>query len=118
MSSNILNGILSQEVGALRNLKVLNLAENFLYGEIPMEIGNLTHNFAAIVNRPNNRFSGGLSNSILHLTELQVLNLRKNSPSMQIPTNTGTLSNISTIALSKNQLTGGIPLSLQNLNKI
>ena len=56
---------------------------------------------------------------VLCLKGLKYLDLSHNDLSMKIPTEIGNLlHNISTLALSNNRLTGGIPSSMQKLSKL
>ena len=63
-----------------------------------------------------NKFSDGMLLSILCLKGLEFLDLSYNDLSMEIPTEIGNyLPNISTLALTNNRLTGGIPSSMRRL---
>ena len=66
-----------------------------------------------------NKFSDGMLLSILCLKGLEFLDLSYNDLSMEIPTEIGNyLPNISTLVLSNNRLTGGIPSSMRRLSKL
>ncbi|KAJ9556519.1 hypothetical protein OSB04_011133 [Centaurea solstitialis] len=116
VSWNKLNGVLSPEVGKLRNLESLYLDNNDLTGSIPEEVGNLTKLWGFFVRR--NRFSGRIPSSIGNMNALEVLDFSENLFSMQIPADIGRLPNIRRIDLNYNQLTGLIPSSIQNLSKL
>lgn len=89
---NNLKGDLPASLGALKNLKKLELSFNPISGNIPSELGNLK--------------------------QLEVLAINGTALSGSIPESLGNLSNLKQLHLSSNQLTGSIPESLGNLKKI
>ena len=103
-------------MGSLQNLRVLNLEENFLGGNILKEIGNMTK-LRQLYLRSNN-FFGEIPSSFLYLKELEVLDLRDNSLSKKIPNFISNLSNITSLSLSNNKYNGGIPSSMQKLVRL
>ncbi|KAL7177326.1 hypothetical protein ACSBR2_030641 [Camellia fascicularis] len=76
----------------LNQLVVLDLSSNQLYGEIPVQLGNLT--------------------------ELSYLSLNANKLSGQIPSQIGALSNLGYLDLSLNMLSGPIPNQIGNCIKL
>ncbi|GJU40087.1 leucine-rich repeat-containing protein [Tanacetum coccineum] len=78
--------------------------------DIPRLFVNLT-----IVDLSNNYLDGEIPNIIGNLSSLKVLNLSHNHLNSQIPYSLGNLSEIESLDLSWNQLTGEIPESLAGI---
>ncbi|BBN05548.1 hypothetical protein MPTK1_3g14080 [Marchantia polymorpha subsp. ruderalis] len=107
LSFNRLNGTIPTSLGKLMNLQVLNLEGNEIQGMIPAEFDHLPGLQELILG--SNQLSGyvrGLNGS--SLTEVR---LNNNSLSGELPA-FQSASNISTLNLSKNRLTGAIPDSI------
>ena len=90
----------------------LNLYNNYLSGEIPPEIGNLTN--LTYLNLYNNQLTGEIPPEIGNLTNLTDLNLSSNQLSGEILSEIGNLTNLTYLNLSSNQLIGEIPSEICN----
>ncbi|PPD85690.1 hypothetical protein GOBAR_DD17382 [Gossypium barbadense] len=101
LSDNMIERVLPNDVVGLKSLKQLSLDANFIHGQLPEEIGNLIELKIPL--------------SILQLRKLEVLNLQNNSFSLEIPADIGSLANLTTLDLSKNRLSGEVPLSIRNM---
>jgi len=75
LSNNALTGALPSQVGALRNLKVLNLSNNNFTG-VPAEIGQLSK--LEVLDLSNNKLTG-LPNELGNLSNLKLLDVSGNS---------------------------------------
>ncbi|XP_048437902.1 probable LRR receptor-like serine/threonine-protein kinase At5g10290 isoform X3 [Pyrus x bretschneideri] len=110
------SGILSPELGALKNLQTLSLQGNGITGEIPKEFGNLIS--LSTLNLENNNLHGEIPASFGNLKNLHFLNLNNNNLSDTIPASLSSLSNLISLNLSNNNLSGTIPESLSSLSNL
>ena len=78
------------EIGNLTSLKILNLMQNHLFGEISGELP-IGLNFLDL---SSNAFSGVIPRSVTNLTELQVINLLYNQFFGEIPVSFGELQQL------------------------
>ncbi|KAJ3265572.1 hypothetical protein HDU77_004580 [Chytriomyces hyalinus] len=97
-----------QHVGP--QLRVLNLSNSSLQGEIPASIGALTG--LQRLNLSHNLLEGVIPATIGHLRLLTHLDLSANRLSGCIPESIGNLSLLKMINASNNRLTGPLPLAL------
>ncbi|XP_048437901.1 probable LRR receptor-like serine/threonine-protein kinase At5g10290 isoform X2 [Pyrus x bretschneideri] len=104
------SGILSPELGALKNLQTLSLQGNGITGEIPKEFGNLIS--LSTLNLENNNLHGEIPASFGNLKNLHFLNLNNNNLSDTIPASLSSLSNLISLQLASNVLMGQIPEQL------
>ncbi|KAM2554606.1 hypothetical protein TB2_018711 [Malus domestica] len=104
------SGILSPELGSLKNLQTLSLQGNGITGEIPKEFGNLTS--LSTLNLENNNLTGEIPASLGNLKSLQFLTLNNNNLSGTIPESLSSLSNLISLQLASNALMGQIPEQL------
>ncbi|BAF28463.1 receptor-like protein EIX2 [Oryza sativa Japonica Group] len=87
LSSNLLTGVIPEDITYLHRLINLNLSSNYLSGKIPYSIGNMQ--------------------------SLESLDLSKNMLYGEIPQSLSDLSSLSFLNLSYNNLVGGIPSGTQ-----
>nr|CAD1843190.1 unnamed protein product [Ananas comosus var. bracteatus] len=154
VSMNLLTGSMPEDLGKLRNLSLLSLYNNQLSGDIPSSIGLLpmlenvwlcnnsltgvlppelgkysTLNYldvaatikllesyqrvCARTSLSSNQLIGEIPSSIVSLPSLTTLDLSKNQLSGAIPQQLGNIA-FKFLNLSVNQLSGEIPMSLQN----
>ncbi len=117
LEENQLSGPLPPELGELSNLVGLYLSRNQLSGEMPPELGRLAS--LGDLSLDGNRLSGPIPAELGRLTNLWNLDLPRNDLTGQIPWELGFLSNLGTLALQSNhRLSGPLPLSLANLEKL
>ena len=100
---------------SIENTTNLSLQDNQLTGEIPPEIGNLTH--LTDLYLQGNQLNG-LSPEIGNLTNLSKLYLYSNQLTGEIPPEIGNLTNLTGLLLYDNQLTGTIPTEIGNLTNL
>ncbi|KAJ3678298.1 hypothetical protein LUZ60_002101 [Juncus effusus] len=112
-----LTGRLPESIGSdLRELEILDLSNNELFGPLPSSISNLTNLKQLILD--SNSFSGKLESGIGNLKCLTKLSVSGNSFSGNLPTELGELRYLELLDLSVNIFTGSVPASLANLTKL
>ncbi|ERN14197.1 hypothetical protein AMTR_s00033p00083200 [Amborella trichopoda] len=140
LSARNLNGTLAPEIGRLRSLVNITVAENQFAGGIPLEISQI--NGLKLLNLSNNYFSANFPANFSGLKNLEVLDLYNNNLTGPLPLEvtemealrhlhlggnffTGTIPPeygkwgfIEYLAVSGNELTGKIPGELGNLTKL
>ncbi|KAG6642852.1 receptor-like protein EIX1 [Carya illinoinensis] len=92
-------------------VKMIDLSNNKLHGEIPEGITNLTELIA--LNLSRNNLSGLITQKIGLLKNLQILDLSRNQLYGEIPMSISNLSFLSHLDLSANNLSGKIPTGTQ-----
>ena len=89
------------------NLEEIILSYNYLTGEIPEALGELTG--LRVLNLSSNLLSGGIPSALGKLVNLEWLTLNKNQLTGQIPFYLGYLKNLQWLSLADNHLTGHLP---------
>ncbi|MCB0427994.1 MAG: Two component regulator three Y domain protein, partial [Mangrovimonas sp.] len=89
---NNLEGQLPESIGALVNLRKLNLGFNRLSGKLPQTITSLSN--LEELDLFMNRFEGALPENIGNLAKLQALRIYSNMFTGQLPTSVGNLKNL------------------------
>lgn len=113
LTMNKLGGSLPTEIGALRDLRVLDVGQNAIEGKIPRNIGNLVDVITLYLG--DNAFSGTIPTEIGLLTECTHLYLDQNSLEGAIPTEIGNMVSLRMLGMYENYLSGTIP-DLSNLS--
>lgn len=100
------------EYGKVLNLVMaMDLSDNNLFGEIPMELTSLVN--LQTLNLSNNLLTGKIPLKIGNMRWLESLDLSKNQLFGEIPTSMSSLTFLSHLNLSYNNFTGRIPTSTQ-----
>ncbi|KAK4416519.1 hypothetical protein Salat_2477400 [Sesamum alatum] len=102
-----------KDINHLVLVKLIDLSNNSLTGEIPPNITKLVGLVGMNVSR--NNLSGSFPPDIGRLKLLNFLDLSRNRPSGEIPTSLGDMSHLGVLDLSYNNLSGRIPQSNQGL---
>ena len=121
LQGNRLNGSISNwtQLGAMRNLTLVDLSENELRGEIPTEIGRLSK--LERLTMRNNQLEGtlptelGLINSPAFVSDLTEFNLQSNQISGTIPSELSVHSRLRMVDLRTNGVSGTLPSQLATL---
>ena len=113
LRKNNLRGEIPTELGGLTHLTRLLLSGNRLVGKIPPELGNLANLEGIWLN--GNRLSGPIAPELGGLANLWALEIGGNQLTGPIPAELGNLANLYSLVLSRNQLTGPIPDELSRL---
>lgn len=111
--TNTWYGITLNGLGCVTNI---NLTNNNLVGNIPVELGNLNSLIELML--PSNSLTGSIPPELSNLDRLTILELSTNNLTGNIPPELGNLSNLESLLLRTNQLTGSIPAELGNLNNL
>ncbi|ESQ45865.1 hypothetical protein EUTSA_v10010088mg [Eutrema salsugineum] len=111
-----LTGIVSPFIGNLSFLRILNLADNFFRGAIPLEVGNLFR--LQNLNMSNNFLGGAIPVVLSNCSSLASLDLSSNNLEQGVPSEFGLLSKLVVLSLGRNNLTGKFPASLGNLTSL
>lgn len=101
------DGFLTQAIGNLSELIVLNLGQNKFRGPIPETIGNLKR--LSRLDMSNNFFTGPFPAQVVTFKSLSHLDLSGNELSGEITANISRLRSLTYLGLSENAFTGTIP---------
>jgi Leucine-rich repeat (LRR) protein len=119
---NALNGKLPTELGALELLHSLDLSENQFTGSLPAELNSLANLKIFAIHQTDGNKLGGPLPAFDGFPNLKELNLESNSFTGKIPdTFLDGIQDKSielTISLGFNQLSGSIPESLDDFDKL
>ncbi|XP_059068371.1 putative leucine-rich repeat receptor-like serine/threonine-protein kinase At2g24130 [Cryptomeria japonica] len=117
LGENELTGTLPPSIDLLPSkLSIFNLSYNYLDGQIPPQIANLSN--LTLLDLQWNFFNGSIPSSLRRLTKLERLFLGKNSLQGNISTEIGDLPRLGLMSLYQNQLSGSIPPSLGHLQQL
>ena len=116
LSNNHLGGAIPRELGQLTELQSLYLTSNGLTGRLPDEIGNLKN--VEYVGLNENKLEGPLPSAIGGMSALVDIDLGGNVITGQIPSSIGNLANATRIAIAGNRLSGPIPRDFASLHKL
>ena len=113
---NNLTGQIPVELGNLTGLIELSLDHNQLSGFIPPELGHLDN--LRELHLVRNKLTGPIPEELGGLDSLRVLALGGNQLRGEIPVELGNLTNLTSLSLGWNRLSGGIPVELGNLTNL
>ena len=113
---NNLSGEIPAELGRLSHLEGLYLARNDLSGSIPAELGDLISLRTLMLF--DNELTGVIPYQLGNLGNLEEIHLGRNQLSGRIPPQLGNLENLRRLHLTVNELSGSIPASLGNLTNL
>ena len=116
LASNYLDGDLPADLGDLTYLETLSLLNNELTGSIPDDLGDLTN--LTNLTLSDNDLTGEIPGALGVLTNLEKLELRANDLTGSIPGALGNLTNLTKLNLISNGLTGSIPVALGDLTNL
>ncbi|XP_014504714.2 LRR receptor-like serine/threonine-protein kinase GSO2 [Vigna radiata var. radiata] len=99
---------------SLTNLRYLNLSRSIVGGNIPTQLGSLTHLLSLDLSH-NYFLRGDIPYILGSLTSLRYLDLSDNNLDGKIPSQLGNLSQLRHLGLSGNSLSGELPFQVGNL---
>ena len=117
LNTNRLEGVLTDSIQYLTDLKVLDLGDNLsLIGNLPDAFTNLTS--LKILDFGNTNFSGIIPSSIQYLTNLHKIDMSYNALAGNILDYLVSFNLLDTINLNGNYFSGSIPVSIDNLSAL
>ncbi|KAK9673683.1 hypothetical protein RND81_12G183200 [Saponaria officinalis] len=111
-----ISGVIPECITNLLLLHHLDIVGNKISGKIPNHIGQLKE--LTVINLADNLLTGPIPPSIVNLGRLMHLDLRNNKLSGELPSELGCLKMLSRALLSGNQLGGPIPASLSDIYRL
>ncbi|PIA43744.1 hypothetical protein AQUCO_01800059v1, partial [Aquilegia coerulea] len=116
MNNNSIYGNIPIEIGNLVNIEVISFSVNNLIGTIPTSIGKLNQLQNLYIGW--NLLSGHIPSSLGNLTQLWILSLANNNLSGSIPNTLGNCHNLAILTLATNNLIGTIPIQVISLSSL
>ncbi|KAL7164772.1 hypothetical protein ACSBR2_040637 [Camellia fascicularis] len=116
LDSNYIFGSIPLGIGNLVNLRTLYLSTNMLVGSIPNSIGKLSNLEKLLLQ--TNYISGEIPSSIGNITRLGILDLSINMIEGSIPVSLGHCTNLREFNLGDNHLTGDVPQEIFGLSSL
>jgi len=113
LDNNNLSGQIPIEIANLKSLTYLQLSSNRLTGSVPPELGTLLE--LEWLELSSNQLTGTIPPELGLLYSIWWLKVNDNQLTGSIPPEFGYLSNLEYLGLSKNQLGGTVPRELGNL---
>jgi hypothetical protein len=114
LSENNLEGEIPVEIGSFPELTSLNLRKNNLSGKVPGEIRKLAKNLQ-VLNLSNNNLTDYID-FVLYLTNLRELYLFNNNFSGRIDSSIANLTHLWSLSLSNNSIGGTIPTQITTMS--
>ncbi|XP_052142012.1 receptor kinase-like protein Xa21 [Oryza glaberrima] len=99
------------------NLRLLDVGDNKLTGELPNSIGNLSTRLEYFVTNYNS-MTGKIPEGLGNLVSLKFIEMNNNFYEGTIPDSLGKLKNLNRLYLTNNNLSGSIPSSIGNLRML
>ncbi|KAJ3096544.1 hypothetical protein HDU97_005778 [Phlyctochytrium planicorne] len=112
----VLKGGMPDELGSLRNLKVMHFFGNELKGSIPDSYKNLKN--LEDFNMFSNQLTGSIPSWIGEWESLWAFNIQRNFFTGSIPDSVGDLRKLKVLHIKENQLSGKIPDSIKALPEL
>nr|XP_017243215.1 PREDICTED: probable LRR receptor-like serine/threonine-protein kinase IRK [Daucus carota subsp. sativus] len=144
LHKNSLTGEVPEWIGEMKNLESLDLSDNSFSGRLPTSVGNLRS--IKLLKLSMNSFAGSLPESIINCVNLVVVDVSQNSLTGNLPTwlfklglqnvnfsenkligdigaslkslTDNSRQNLAVLDISKNSLTGAVPLALGDISKL
>ncbi|XP_045813915.1 probable LRR receptor-like serine/threonine-protein kinase At3g47570 [Trifolium pratense] len=117
LSNNNFGGSLQNSIGNLSTtLDQLHFGVNQIYGQIPIELGNLIN--LSLLTLDYNKFQGTIPTTFGKFRKIQILELYGNNLSGVIPSFIGNLSQVYALGLDENMFEGNIPPNIGNCQKL
>jgi hypothetical protein len=110
LANQNLTGTIPPEIGLLANLKMLELTENHVRGNIPTTVGSLEELSSLFLE--SNELTGTLPTELGPLPHLAEVLIGDNQLSGPIPSEFGRLSELQTLDVVRNRLTGTLPTEI------
>ncbi|MED6136362.1 hypothetical protein PIB30_055480 [Stylosanthes scabra] len=109
-------GTLTSSLGNLTFLRVINLTNINLHGEIPREVGHLRR--LQILDLRQNNLRGQIPMEMINCSRLEVIILHFNNLTGKVPSWFGSMMQLTQLGLAVNGFVGSIPASLGNLSSL
>lgn len=116
LAGNNLSGEVPDEICRMDEIRILNLSNNRLYGNLQDSIGQLSN--LENLDLSANDFEGEIPESYTLLTQLEYLSLADNNLTGRLPDEIGLLVNLRELYVNYNQLSGVIPESFDILTAL
>ena len=109
-----MQGNIPNDIGKLKNLIILVIADNNVTGVIPESIGELTS--LRMLQLSNNLLSGTVPESIGNLKNLEFLYITRTKVSGNVPKGIANMNKLKLIDLSSNKFSGTFPIEILKNN--
>lgn len=107
-----MGGRIPESICKCKELAILDLANNFFEGELPLCSGM---NSMAFLDLNNNSLSGGFPYFLANCKYIKFIDLSRNEFSGRLPVWIGKLTSLRFLRLSHNKFTGNIPVNITSL---